>query len=220
MKRTIKFSFQDGKYLLEEDECQIFAIDASDLKFNSLEFYSGVYKGKSSSIELVNRIESDPYKKGNYIFYWLSEIVSAIREEFAEEDAEEDANESTGEDSTLPRIIPLYELAACAGDGFFMDSNIPHSDIQDETGMADYAVTIVGDSMEPTIQDHTVVFIKEKTEAEHREVGLFVVDGDVMCKRYMKHGRGYKLVPDNSKYKEIPGKDISSITYLGKVLLE
>ena len=219
MKRTIEFSFQDGKYFLEEDGCQIFAIDASELKFNSLDFYSGVYKGKSSSIELVNRIESDSYKKGNYIFYWLSDIVSAIREEFGEEDAEEATNEGASEESTPPKIIPLYELAACAGDGIFSDNNITHSDIQDATGMADFAVTVAGNSMEPTIQDHSVVFIKKKAEAEHKEIGLFVVDGEVMCKRYIKQGRGYKLVPENSKYKEILGKEISSISYLGKVLL-
>lgn len=219
MKRTIEFSFHEGTYFLEEEGSQIFAIDASDLKFNSLEFYRGVYKGKSSNIELVNRIDADPYKKGNYIFLWLSDIVSAIREEFAEGDAEEATNEDASEESTLPKIIPLYELAACAGDGIFTDNNITHSDIQDATGMADFAVTVVGNSMEPTIHDHSVVYIKKKDEAEHKEIGLFVVDGEVMCKRYIKQGRGYKLVPENSEYKEILGKEISSITYLGKVLL-
>lgn len=151
-------------------------------------------------------------KKGEYIFSWLSEIISEISKEFAEEEAIE-------EDSTKGRVIPLFEFSACAGEGFFIDDNIPHTEIEDPTGDADYAVTISGNSMEPTIMDNTVIFVKKKDEPEKNEVGLFVVDGSVMCKRYVKHGRGYKLVPDNSEHKTISGKDISSITYLGKVIL-
>lgn len=67
--------------------------------------------------------------------------------------------------------------------------------------------------------DNSVVFVKKEEEPEHKEVGLFVVDGNVMCKRYVKQGRGYKLVPDNSEHKTISGKDISSIAYLGKIIL-
>ena len=46
MKRTIEFSFQDDEYFLREDGTRIFTIKASDLKFNSVDFYSGVYKKK------------------------------------------------------------------------------------------------------------------------------------------------------------------------------
>ena len=181
MKRTIEFNYQDDVFFLQEGDSRIFTILASDLKFNSVDFYSGVYKGKSADITLVNKCESDPYKKGAYIFTWLSDIVFAISNEFSEEDSAEEI-------ASPARVIPLFEFSACAGDGFFIDSSIPHSDITDITGIADFAVTVV-------------------------------VDGSVMCKRYIKQGRGYKLVPDNSEHKTILGKDISSITYLGKVIL-
>lgn len=212
MKRTIEFSFQEDEYYLEEDGTCIFSIKASDLKFNSVDFYSGVYKDRSADIVLINSIVSDPYKKGSYIFSWLSDIISDIRKEFAEEVEEE----------IVPplKMIPLFDFAACAGDGFFIDNGIPHSEIPDTTGIADFAVTISGNSMEPTIMDNAVIFIKREQELEHKEVGLFVVDGNVMCKRYVKQGRGYKLVPDNSEHNIISGKEISSITCLGRVLLE
>lgn len=171
-----------------------------------------VEKNKSADITLVNKCESDPYKKGAYIFTWLSDIVFAISNEFSEEDSAEEI-------ASPARVIPLFEFSACAGDGFFIDSSIPHSDITDITGIADFAVTVSGNSMEPTIKDKSVIFVKKEETPEHKEVGLFVVDGSVMCKRYIKQGRGYKLVPDNSEHKTILGKDISSITYLGKVIL-
>ena len=212
MKRTIEFNYQDDVFFLQEGDSRIFTILASDLKFNSVDFYSGVYKGKSADITLVNKCESDPYKKGAYIFTWLSDIVFAISNEFAEEESVEEIDLPT-------RVIPLFEFSACAGDGFYINDNIPHTDIVDTTGSADFAVTVSGNSMEPTIMDNSVIFIKKEAAPEHKEVGLFVVDGSVMCKRYMVQGRGYKLVPDNSEHRTILGKEISSLTYLGKVIL-
>ena len=213
MKRTIEFRYQDEAYRLQEDGKCLFTIKASDLKFNSVDFYSGVYKNKSADIVLENRIDDDPYKKGNYIFAWLSDIISSISREFAEE-------ETTKVELTQDRVIPLYEFSACAGDGFPIDDTIPHSIISDSTGIADFAVTVSGTSMEPTIVDKSVIFVKKEEVPEHNEVGLFVIDGEVMCKRYVKQGRGYKLVPDNNEYKTILGKSISSYYYLGRVILE
>ena len=212
MKRIIEFNYENEQYTLVEDGVQLFTISASDLKFNSLDFYNGIYKEKSTDIELVNKITDDPHKKGTYIFAWITEIVSAIREEFAEETIDETEDQPD-------KVIPLYEFAACAGDGFFIDENIPHTDIPDITGKAHFAVSISGNSMEPTIMDDSIIYIRKEDEPEHKAVGLFVVDGDVMCKRYIKQGRGYKLVPDNENYEPIAGKTISSITYLGKVLI-
>lgn len=223
MKRIIEFNFKEEKYFLSENGECIFSIPASDLKFNSVDFYNGVYKNKSIDIELENKIVSDPNKKGDYIFSWLSEIISYIRNEFPEEvstDEESVDEEFSEEESTSIRIIPLFDFAACAGDGFFIDESVPHEETTDYTGIADYAVTVSGDSMEPTVKNKSMIFIKKEAAPEHNEVGLFVVDGEVMCKRYIKQGRGYKLVPDNKKHKTYTGKEISTITYLGKVILD
>lgn len=161
MKRTIEFNYQDDVFFLQEGDSRIFTILASDLKFNSVDFYSGVYKGKSADITLVNKCESDPYKKGAYIFTWLSDIVFAISNEFSEEDSAEEI-------ASPARVIPLFEFSACAGDGFFIDSSIPHSDITDITGIADFAVTVSGNSMEPTIKDKSVIFVKKEETPEHK----------------------------------------------------
>lgn len=214
MRRTIEFNYQDNEYYLEENGARIFAIKATDLKFNSLDFYKGVYKGKSVDITLENRIANDPPKKGGYIFGWLSEIVLDIKKELSEELGDEDSERSK-------RIIRLYEFAACAGNGsFFDDENVPYEEIEDATGEADYAVKISGNSMEPTIEDKSIVFVKKDAEATHGSVGLFVVDGELMCKRYIKKGLRYNLVPDNREFDTIADKSISTIEYLGRVLVE
>lgn len=104
---------------------------------------------------------------------------------------------------------------------FFIDSNINYTDIPDPTGQADFAVEISGNSMEPTIMDKSIIYVKVVEELQHNDIGLFVVNGDVMCKRFVKQGRGYKLIPDNDngEHKAFMKKDILSCKLLGKVLL-
>lgn len=217
MKRLIEFNYQDEKYILKENDTVVFSIKVSDLKFNSPAFYEGIYKGKQPNIELLNKIESDPHKKGTYIFYWLTEIISAIKNEFPELIAEDEVNQET--DATPIRLIPLFEFSACAGDGFFIDATIPHKDIPYKTGEADFAVRISGNSMEPTIEDGSIIYVKKAEELQHNDIGLFVVNGNVMCKRIKKQGRGVILVPDNSEYEPIRKKGVDSFKILGKVII-
>lgn len=216
MKRQIEFKFQDDRYFLEEDSEDVFSIKTSDLKFNSIAFYNGVYKDKIPAIELVNSLNNDTFKKGAYIFEWLKEIISEINSAFP------DFQDSTEEvDTVFPQVktIPLFEFAACAGDGFFIDDSIPHSEISDDSGRADYAVTISGDSMEPTIMNGSVVFVKKVETLDSHDIGLFIVNGKVMCKRYIKIGRGFQLVPDNKKHRTVSSKSMEQCVILGKILL-
>ena len=217
MKRLIEFKHDDDSYILEENGLTIFTIKAADLKFNAVDFYRGVYKNKTAVIELVNNISLDPLRKGNYIFDWLSDIINQINNAFPDDELPDIPTEI----SFPQKTIHLYEFAACAGDGFFIDSGIPYTDIPDPTGKADFAVKVSGDSMEPTIADQSTIYIKIVEELQHKDVGLFVVNGDVMCKRYLKQGRGSKLVPDNQngKHKSFGKKDIISYKLIGKVLI-
>ena len=217
MKRLIEFKYQDEHYFLEENDTVVFSIEVSDLKFNSLAFYNGIYKGKLPNIELQNKLESDPHKKGAYIFSWLTEIISNIGDEFPELLAEDESKEEV--ETSSVKLIPLFEFAACAGDGFFIDEHIPHTDIPDQTGEADFAVRISGNSMEPTILDKSIVYVKSMEELQNNDIGLFIINDNVMCKRFKKRGRGVLLVPDNSKYESISKKDVYSFKLLGKVLI-
>ena len=56
MKRTIEFNFLDNEYFLQEEGNRIFTIKASDLKFNSIDFYNGVYKNKSANIISISLV--------------------------------------------------------------------------------------------------------------------------------------------------------------------
>jgi len=84
-----------------------------------------------------------------------------------------------------PRQIPLYRSPAAAGyaspalgedfDYITVGDNVPHG--------AEFAVRIQGDSMEPFIADGSIVYVNHDP-LESGDVGIFCVDGDMLCKQY------------------------------------
>ena len=49
---------------------------------------------------------------------------------------------------------------------------------------ADFCITISGDSMEPYIHDGDLAYVKRGVNLQPFDVGVFYVDGDVLCKQY------------------------------------
>lgn len=215
MKRQLIFKFENEKYIIKENDNTIFSIDGKELKFVSLDFYNGIYKDNTAAIELVKDISNDTLKKGDYIFKWLSDIIIAIQSELNEPEIEE------ARIIALNKKVPLFELSACAGNGFYSSgpSNIDHK-IDSPFSEADYAVKISGKSMEPTIKDQTIVFVKDTEELTDGDIGIFVVNGEVMCKRYHKSNSKVWLSPDNKSTDYIDiycGEDVECLIQ-GKVL--
>lgn len=221
MKRLLTFDYKENQYILQESDTVVFSINENDLKFDSLKFYEGIYKGenKSTNIELNNVVTDDSSKKSCYIFKWLSEIFNSICAEFGEDDEIYDTEGSTTNNSNL-RVIPLFELAACAGDGFYMDENVPYKDYPIDNKEADYAVKISGNSMEPTISDGSIAIVKYVDELNNNDIGIFNVDGKSMCKRYSIVGQEAILMPDNEsgEYSTIKVSLVSSCFVQGKVI--
>lgn len=217
MKRQLKFEFENDKYVIKENESVIFSIDGKDLKFVSVDFYNGIYKDKSAAIALIDSIENDTLKKGGYIFKWLEEIIASIQAELNDPEFEEDAFTIA-----IKKKVPLFELAACAGNGFYSSgpSDIDH-EVETCYSNADYAVIISGKSMEPIIKDKSVVFVQDLKELVDGDIGIFVVDGEVMCKRYREDSGKKWLEPENKspEFNTIYFSGCSECYTQGKVLL-
>ena len=90
-----------------------------------------------------------------------------------------------------PRMIPLYRSPAAAGYAapvFGEDFDyIPVTD--DVPQAAEFAVRIQGDSMEPFIADGSVAYVN-RDPLQDGDVGIFYVDGDMLCKQYYKDPAG------------------------------
>ena len=89
------------------------------------------------------------------------------------------------------RQIPLYRCPAAAGlaapvfgeDFDYMDvaGDVPRG--------AELAVRIQGDSMEPWIRDGSVVYVNHDP-LQSGDVGIFCVDGEMVCKQYVRDALG------------------------------
>jgi len=108
------------------------------------------------------------------------DTLCAYRDEVAESRVEQE-----------PRVIPLYRTPAAAG----YASPVFGEDFEyltvgeDVPQAAEYAVRIQGDSMTPWIQDESVVYVN-RDPLRPGDVGIFCVDGDMLCKQYYKDPAG------------------------------
>ena len=90
-----------------------------------------------------------------------------------------------------PRVIPLYHSSAAAGyatpvfgedfDYITVEKDVPLA--------AEFAVRIQGDSMTPFISDGEVVYVNHDPLGPG-DVGIFWLDGDMLCKQYYKDPGG------------------------------
>ena len=90
------------------------------------------------------------------------------------------------------RYIPLYASPSAAGfsvplDGDEFEMILVDRAVPEE---ADFAVWIQGDSMAPYISDGEMVFIDRDAEIRNGDVGIFSVDGAMVCKQYYRDGDG------------------------------
>lgn len=198
MKRQLIFTNDNENYYIKENDNIVFTIIMSDLQFNSLDFYIGLYADKSTQIDFENRVDEEHKQIGNYLFKWLEKIINGIAEELPEN--EEEKVIALPQDG---KVIKLFDIAVCAGDGFYIDDAVESELITVKDSNADYAVKISGDSMEPTYINGDVLLVQKTEELMNGDIGIFNVDNDTMCKKYVRKGRGISLVPENDKYKPI-----------------
>ena len=89
------------------------------------------------------------------------------------------------------RMIPLYASPAAAG--FAAPVFLEDYELIEVTGAvpqgAELAVRIQGDSMAPYIADGGVVYVNHDP-LQNGDVGIFCVDGDMLCKQYYRDPLG------------------------------
>ena len=111
----------------------------------------------------------------------LQSVAEALGSYQEEMEAEQPAPE--------PKVIPLYRSPAAAGYAapVFGEDYEPHVLTEDRPQGAEFAVRIQGDSMSPWIPDGSVVYVNRDPLTDG-DVGIFCVDGAMVCKQYHKQG--------------------------------
>lgn len=123
------------------------------------------------------------------------------------------------------RLIPLYYTPAAAGmmepaagedfDYLEVGPEVPRK--------ADCAIKISGDSMEPYIRNGSIVYVTREP-LENGDVGIFYVDGDMLCKQYYRNEKGnVHLISLNRNRADadrfIHAKGNTDMAYYGRVIL-
>ena len=85
------------------------------------------------------------------------------------------------------RVIPLYHSPAAAGYAApVFGEDFDYIEVTDDVPpAAEFAVRIQGDSMVPYIADGSHVYVN-RDPLKNGDVGIFCVDGDILCKQYYK----------------------------------
>ena len=102
-----------------------------------------------------------------------------------------------------------YELIA-------VDGSVP--------AKADFCISVSGDSMSPYIEDGSLVYVQRDATLEMFDVGIFFVDGDVLCKQYCTDSFGTLYLLSANPAREdanrtVPRSGNSTVVCFGKVLL-
>ncbi len=139
------------------------------------------------------------------------------------------ADYQTDLEAALPpqevRQIPLYRCPAAAG--FAAPVFGEDFDYIDVTGDvprgAELAVRIQGDSMEPVIRDGSVVYVNHDPLSSG-DVGIFCLDGEMLCKQYVRDGLGMVYLFSLNRARAdmdvvLPRSSGRSLVCFGRVLL-
>ena len=96
-----------------------------------------------------------------------------------------------GETEKESRLIPLYRSPAAAGYAApVFGEDFDYISVKEEVPQAaEFAVRIQGDSMVPFIEDGSVVYVN-RDPLQPGDVGIFCVDGAIVCKQYYKDPAG------------------------------
>ena len=88
--------------------------------------------------------------------------------------------------------------------------------IHDVPKGADFALTVKGDSMEPLIKDHSIVFVKQQPMVENGEIAIIDINGEITCKKVYFSNGVLELRSLNQKYEPMHP---TQARIVGKVIL-
>lgn len=125
--------------------------------------------------------------------------------------------------------VPRLDVRASAGPGALPDERgVGHLVLDARTartlaggGGALHAISVVGDSMEPTLSDGDDILVDRADGAARLRDGVYVIrrDDALSVKRIAAGGKGrVTLVSDNRLYPEVPDVPLSEVEIIGRVV--
>ena len=120
----------------------------------------------------------------------------------------------------ITRQLPRFYIAASAGTGQYLDSDAYEMiDVGSEvSSLADFGITLAGDSMEPLYVNGQTVWVHRQDQLTDGEIGIFYYAGNAYCKKYKADDDKAWLVSLNRKYEPILIDESKEFKVFGKVV--
>ena len=118
------------------------------------------------------------------------------------------------------RQLKLFNIPVSAGTGEFLDSDAYELiDIgNDVPEIADFALRISGNSMEPEFHDGQIVWVHQQNVLNDGEIGVFGYNNNAYCKKLSLTTAGTKLISLNNAYIPIEIHKNDVLHVFGRVL--
>ena len=82
----------------------------------------------------------------------------------------------------------------------------------------DFALRISGDSMEPLLSNSDLVYVEKVSELELGQIGIFLLNGESLCKRLGETDGKTTLLSVNPAYAPIVVLDSDDLRLVGRVI--
>ncbi|WP_169712891.1 XRE family transcriptional regulator [Psychrilyobacter atlanticus] len=154
---------------------------------------------------LYSRLENGKVQKINP--YLLKKIARGLKIDYKElyiiVNYLEDGNDIEQKIKTPTIKIPLFESIS-VGYGFKEGAVLDYIVVPElKNTHLYYAIKLMGNSMEPTIKDRSIIIIKKDESITDGEIGAFIVEGGAVVKRIRRGENENILISDNHSYMPI-----------------
>lgn len=151
-----------------------------------------------SPLDILGMSEKDlPKSSIETIYNQLEKPRQTKVYNFAEEQLEEQQKENVLEFPNKEKIPTIHNSASAANptELAYGDTVVEEEEFERVPSSADFAVPIIGDSMEPVIRNGQFVFVKEQPDVEDGEIAIVEIDGDgVTCKEVFKDYENQSII--------------------------
>lgn len=135
--------------------------------------------------------------------------------------------ESREQLETAAEIVPdasemlVYINPAAAGTPLYAESDFERLTFPADKVPrgADFGIRISGRSMEPTVMDGSIAWVRKRQEIPNEAVGIFMLNDAAVCKRFFKKDNGsVQLKSDNPDFPDVPVTEFDNFVLVGEVI--
>lgn len=231
MKTKIAFPQMLNKYRLQKNlTMEQLAEEVGKTKSTISKWEAGTRSPKIYEIEEIAKyfgVEPQTMMFGDVSkIQWLYDKLEPSRQEnvitYAEKQLNEQENNVISIFDDRKRVTAYVEGVVAAGLGSYQEENL-HMEVElleeEVPEKYDTIAQVVGDSMEPLIENNDLLFIDVKSQVDINSIGIFQVNGKNFVKKLKRdYGGAWYLQSLNNNYEEIYLSEDDDIRTIGEVI--